>query len=108
MAKPASKVRAEEYRNYIGGKWVAPSSGRCVENRSPADTRDLVGRFPASTSEDVDRAVMAAPDALTSSRKTPAPRRAEILFKVGEILIRRKEEFALANTPEMAKVIKET
>src|SRR5260370_41858062 len=106
MAKPASKVRAEEYRNYIGGKWVAPSSGRYVENRSPADTRELVGRFPASTSEDVDRAVRAAADALTSWRKTPAPRRAEILFKVGEILIRRKEEFARDMTREMGKVLK--
>jgi acyl-CoA reductase-like NAD-dependent aldehyde dehydrogenase len=107
MAKPASKVKAEEYRNYIAGKWVAPSSGRHIENRSPADNRELVGRFPASTSEDIDRAVKAAADALTSWRKTPAPRRAEILFKVGEILIRRKEDFARDMTREMGKVLKE-
>jgi acyl-CoA reductase-like NAD-dependent aldehyde dehydrogenase len=107
MAKPAGKVKATDYRNYIGGEWVAPSSGNYIESRSPADSRDLVGRFPASTAEDVDRAVEAASAAFPKWRKTPAPRRAEILFKVGEILIRRKEEFSRAMTREMGKVIKE-
>ncbi|HKS41184.1 MAG TPA: aldehyde dehydrogenase family protein [Blastocatellia bacterium] len=108
MAKPARKVKAEEYRNYIAGEWVAPSTGSYIENRNPADTRDLVGRFPASNAEDVDRAVSAAVDAFTKWRKTPAPRRAEILFTAGEILIKRKEEFARAMTREMGKVVKET
>ncbi|HKV37758.1 MAG TPA: aldehyde dehydrogenase family protein [Blastocatellia bacterium] len=107
MAKPASKVRTREYKNYIGGKWVDPASGTYLENRNPADTRDLVGRFPASQAEDVNRAVEAAADALVKWRKTPAPRRAEMLFRAGEILIRRKEEFACAMTREMGKVIKE-
>jgi acyl-CoA reductase-like NAD-dependent aldehyde dehydrogenase len=107
MARPARKVKAEEYRNYIAGEWVAPSSGNYIENRNPADTRDLIGRFPASTAEDVDRAVSAAADAFQKWRKTPAPRRAEILFTVGEILIKRKEEFARAMTREMGKVLKE-
>ena len=108
MAKPARKVKAEEYRNYIAGEWVAPSSGSYIENRNPADTRDMVGRFPASNAEDVDRAVSAAADAFNKWRKTPAPRRAEILFTAGEILIKRKEEFARAMTREMGKVVKET
>ena len=108
MAKPASKVKPEAYRNYIGGKWVSPASGRYLENRNPAVTSDLIGRFPASTGEDVEMAVEAASAAFTSWRKTPAPRRAEILFRVGEILIRRKEEFARDMTREMGKVLKET
>src|SRR5262249_16760382 len=108
MAKPASKVKVEGYLNYIAGKWVAPSSGKYIDNRNPADTRELIGRFPASTSEDVDRAVKAAAEALTSWRKTPAPRRAEVLFRVGEILIQRKEQFARDMTREMGKVLKET
>ncbi|HEY7547264.1 MAG TPA: aldehyde dehydrogenase family protein, partial [Blastocatellia bacterium] len=107
MAKPAAKVKASEYRNYIGGQWVAPFSGEYIENRNPADSRDLVGRFPASTEEDVNRAVAAAAEAFSKWRKVPAPRRAEILFKAGEILIRRKEEFARAMTREMGKVFKE-
>jgi len=89
MAKPAGKVKAEQYRNYIGGEWVAPASGEYIENRNPADSRELVGMFPASTSEDVDRAVNAASEAFHKWRKTPAPRRAEILYKAGEISIER-------------------
>ncbi|MEW6126358.1 MAG: aldehyde dehydrogenase family protein [Acidobacteriota bacterium] len=106
MAKPAAKIKHE--CNFINGKWVAPASGEYLENRNPADTRELVGRFPASNAEDVNQAVAAAKAAFQIWRKTPAPRRAEILFKAGEILIRRKDEFARAMTREMGKVLKET
>lgn len=107
MVKPATKVRPEQYLNYIGGEWVAPASGNYLDNYNPADTRDLVGRFPASNSEDVNRAVDIAAEAFKSWRKVPAPRRAEILFKAGEILIQRKEECARDMTREMGKVLKE-
>ena len=107
MAKPAAKIRPE-YRNYIAGEWVAPKSGSYIENRNPADTRELVGRFPASNAEDVERAVGVAAEAFQRWRKVPAPRRAEILFKAGEILIQRKEAFATDMTREMGKVLKET
>jgi aldehyde dehydrogenase (NAD+) len=108
MAKPASKVKTSEYRNYINGQWVAPKSGDYIEDRNPADTRDLVGRFPASTQEDVEMAVEAASEAFAKWRKVPAPRRAEILFRAGEILIGKKEGYARDMTREMGKVIKET
>ena len=108
MAKPASKVKTETHRNYINGEWLAPSSADYIENRNPADRRDLVGQWPASTADDVDQAVQAAAEAFQQWRKTPAPRRAEILFKAGELLIHRKDEFARAMTREMGKVFKET
>jgi alpha-ketoglutaric semialdehyde dehydrogenase len=108
MAKPAAKVKAHEYSNYIGGEWTAPSSGDYIDNTNPADTNDLVGRFPASAAEDIDRAVNIAAEAFQTWRKVPAPRRAELLFKAGEILIQRKEEFARDMTREMGKVLKET
>ena len=107
MAKPAAKVRPE-YRNYIAGEWVVPKSGSYIESRNPADTRELVGRFPASSAQDVDHAVGVAAEAFQKWRKVPAPRRAEILFKAGEILIQRKEPFARDMTREMGKVLKET
>ncbi|HYE66595.1 MAG TPA: aldehyde dehydrogenase family protein [Pyrinomonadaceae bacterium] len=104
----AARPSVKTYHNYIGGEWVASASGETSENLNPADTRDTVGRFPISTKEDVDRAVEAAMSAYERWRRTPAPRRAEILFRLGEILMRRKERYAAEMTREMGKVLKET
>src|SRR2546421_4412294 len=106
--RAANRSRTKTYQNYIGGRWVPSAGGEWIENINPADTRDVVGRFPSSTEEDVDRAVAAARDAADKWRRLPAPRRAEILFRLGEILIRRKDAFAREMTREMGKVLKET
>src|SRR5213080_2966801 len=106
--RTANRSRSKTYQNYIGGRWVPSAGGEWVENINPADTRDVVGRFPRSTREDVDAAVAAAGEAFNRWRRTPAPRRAEILFRLGEILIRHKETFAADMTREMGKVLKET
>jgi acyl-CoA reductase-like NAD-dependent aldehyde dehydrogenase len=104
----APRAATKTYHNYIGGQWVASASGEWFENVNPADTRDTLGRFPLSTKEDVDAAVESARNAFDRWRRTPAPRRAEILFRLGEILIRNKERFAAEMTREMGKVLKET
>ena len=109
MAKPAAKIKIKKTEcNYINGEWIAPSSNDFIENRNPADTRELIGKVPASNADDVDRAVRAATEAFQTWRKVPAPRRAEILFKAGELLLQRKDEYARAMTREMGKVLRET
>ncbi|HVN81212.1 MAG TPA: aldehyde dehydrogenase family protein [Terriglobia bacterium] len=97
-----------EFRNYIGGEWVPSSSGKTFENRNPANRQEVLGVFQKSNSKDVEAAIDAAGDAYKRWRLTPAPRRAEILFRVGEILLRQKEEYARQMTCEMGKVITET
>src|SRR3712207_4834787 len=101
----AAQTRAavKSYPNYIGGEWVSSASGEWFENTNPADTRDVVGRFPASDASDVERAVSAARDAADKWRRLPAPRRAEILFRLGEILIRNKDRFAREMTRERSE-----
>jgi alpha-ketoglutaric semialdehyde dehydrogenase len=94
------------YRNYIGGEWVPAASGRTTENHNPA-TGALLGHFPQSDQTDVDRAVAAAAAAFRTWRLHPAPRRGEILYRVAEILARRKEEIARSMTEEMGKVLVE-
>jgi len=96
------------FKNLIGGEWVESRTGKTFENLNPADTRDIVGIFQASDSEDIDDAVAAASAAWEKWRLVPAPRRAEIIFRCGEILAQRKEEFARDMTREMGKVLKET
>ncbi len=110
MATPKAKLNAkpETYKNYIGGRWVKSASGATMENRNPADTRDVIGHFPASTAEDVDAAVNAAVEAFPKWRATPAPKRAETLYRLGQILLERKEQFAVDMTREMGKVLKES
>ena len=105
--KKSTRTRVNSYQNFIGGRWVSSNSGEWIENRNPADTRDLVGRFPQSTARDVDAAVAAAKEAFDGWRRTPAPKRAEILFRAGEILIRDKEKYTRDMTREMGKVLKE-
>ncbi|MGI9167316.1 MAG: aldehyde dehydrogenase family protein [Pyrinomonadaceae bacterium] len=107
-ARSVSRASVKTYQNFIGGKWVPSESGEVFENINPADTRDIVGRFPLSTSDDVNAAANAAQGAFDRWRHTPAPRRAEILFRLGEILIRNKDTFAADMTREMGKVLKET
>ncbi len=110
MAQPKAKLSAksEVYKNYIGGRWVKPASGELMENRNPADRRDLIGLFPASNAADVEAAVDAAIEAYPKWKATPAPKRAEILYRLGQILIDRKEQYSTEMTREMGKVLKET
>ncbi|MCU1309759.1 MAG: Aldehyde dehydrogenase [Candidatus Angelobacter sp.] len=99
---------AKVYKNYIGGEWVESRTGKTFENLNPADTRDVVGIFQASGKEDVEDAVAAAKTAFEKWRLVPAPKRAEIIFRAGEILTERKEDYARDMTREMGKVLKET
>lgn len=96
-----------EYMNLIGGKWVKSESGRTFPNHNPA-TRELVGTFQRSSQKDTDAAVEAAAEAYKSWRLVPAPKRAEFLYKVGDIMKARKEELARIETREMGKIIDET
>ena len=104
----ATASASRPYQNYIGGEWVAPKSGKTIENRNPANTDEVIGVFPLSAREDVDAAVAAAKAAYKGWRLTPAPKRAEILYRVAEILVKRKEEFSRDMTREMGKVLAET
>jgi aldehyde dehydrogenase (NAD+) len=91
------------YQNYIGGEWVDAASGETFESYNPA-TGELIGVFPKSSEEDVDRAVEAAKEAYESWRLVPAPKRAEILFRVGQRFIDRKDELTELMVQEMGKV----
>ncbi len=96
------------FKNFINGEWVAAKNNSTIENRNPANTDEIIGVFPQSGPEDVDAAVAAAKSAFKSWRLTPAPKRAEILFRVAELLVKHKEDFSRDMTREMGKVLAET
>ncbi len=97
----------KEFKNYINGKWQPAKSGKTFQSINPANPADIVGIFPASDKQDVDEAVAAAKKAYEDWRLYPAPKRAEILFRAGQIFIERKEELARELTREMGKVLAE-
>jgi alpha-ketoglutaric semialdehyde dehydrogenase len=96
------------YRNFINGEWVESVTHECFEDLNPADRSELVGLFPRSTPEDVNRAVEAACEAYKSWRLLPAPKRGEILFRAARLLVERKDTMAEQMTLEMGKVLAET
>ena len=99
---------AKTFKNFIGGSWVAPATGQYFEDRNPADTADLIGRFPDSGSRDVEAAVRSARRGFELWASTPAPERGDVLRRVGDLLTARKEAIAAAATREMGKVLAET
>src|SRR5260370_15832236 len=103
----ATEVPATLFKNCINGECVESTSGVAFEDCNPANTRELVGMFPRSNAEDVDAAVLAAAEAYQSWRLVPAPKRAEILYRAAETLVRRKDDLARDMTREMGKVLAE-
>ncbi|MDX2056370.1 MAG: aldehyde dehydrogenase family protein, partial [Gemmatimonadales bacterium] len=99
---------AKTFRNFIAGDWVAPATGAYFDNRNPADRTDLIGRFPDSAPVDLERAVAAAKRGFERWSKVPAPARGDILRRIGDLLVERKDRLADAMTREMGKVLAET
>src|SRR5579864_5185888 len=99
---------SRSHKNFINGDWVEARRGNTFENRNPANTGELVGIFPSSTHEDVNDAVDAAKAAFKQWRLVPAPRRAEILYRAAEALVKRKEDLSRDMTREMGKPLSET
>ncbi len=100
-------AEAKSYRNFIDGEWVESADRDAFEDRNPADRSEVVGTFQSSAPADVDSAVESARRAMRRWRQVPAPKRAEYLFRMGEILLKRKEEYAREMTREMGKPIRE-
>src|SRR5260370_12848305 len=80
-----------QYQNYIGGKWQSAQSGQTFPNYNPA-TGEILGYFPLSGEAEANAAVAAARAAFEKWRLVPAPKRGEILYRVGELLKERSEE----------------
>lgn len=96
----------QAYGFYIGGKWTNPRDRKRLETINPA-TGDVLATFPQGTKEDVAAAVKAAKDSFGKWRRTPAPRRGELLLEAARIFRKRKEELGRIVTMEVGKVIAE-
>ncbi len=95
------------YGNFIGGKFVEPVRGQYFDNPSPI-TGKLLCQVARSTAEDVERALDAAHAAAPAWGKTSATERANLLNKIADRLESNLEKFAIIETLDNGKPIRET
>lgn len=90
---------------YLNGQWVAPGSGETIEVFN-ATTEEVMGRVPAATAEDADKAVKAARAAFPGWSATSREYRAELLTKVHEGIVAHTDDIADTVTGEVGMPIK--
>jgi len=92
-------------KNFIAGEWVEAS--QAAPDLNPSNTDDVVGEFPRGSRADAERAIAAAKDALPAwSRSTPQERH-DILKRVGDEIIARKDELGRLLSREEGKTLPE-
>jgi aldehyde dehydrogenase (NAD+) len=96
------------YGLFIGGEFVEPRSGRYFDTINPA-TEEKLADVAEAGPEDVDVAVKAARGSWeTSWRDLPGRDRAKFLYRVARALQERSREFAVLESMDGGKPIKES
>ena len=103
-----SIVRLQErYGLFVGGEWLEPKSGEYFTTISPRDESPLAEVAQAGAA-DVGLAVDAARDAFGTWSQLPGSERAKYLFRIARILAERSREFAVLESLNGGKPIKES
>jgi malonate-semialdehyde dehydrogenase (acetylating) / methylmalonate-semialdehyde dehydrogenase len=90
--------------HWIDGQVVASTSGRSGPVYDPA-TGEVQAEVDLASAEELDRAVAVAKAALPAWRATNLSRRAEIMFRVRELIDANRKEIATILTKEHGKVL---
>src|SRR5207247_2737608 len=95
----ASFLKGGPKKLFIGGRWVEAASGKTFDTIDPA-TGEVLARVAEGAAEDIDRAVAAARKSFDRGtwRELPPAERAKVLWKVGDLLEERANEFAQLET----------
>jgi aldehyde dehydrogenase (NAD+) len=108
---PESKdiVRLQDrYGLFIGGEFVEPKSGRWFPTIDPSN-ETVLAEVAEAGEEDVDVAVTAARSAyVTAWRDLPGSERAKYLYRIARALQERAREFAVLESMNGGKPIKES
>jgi aldehyde dehydrogenase len=95
------------YDHFIGGKWVAPSSGEYFDNISPVDGQAFT-KAARGNKADIDLALDAAHQAFPSWSTTPAAARAKVLLDIADVIEENLEMLARVETIDNGKALRET
>src|SRR5215212_8597106 len=92
-------------KNFIAGEWVAAANA--APDVNPSNTGDVVGEFPRGSRADAQAAIAAARDAFPAwSRSSPQDRH-DILKRIGDEIIARKDELGRILSREEGKTLPE-
>jgi aldehyde dehydrogenase (NAD+) len=96
------------YKLYIDGKWTESSSTVSIPVMNPA-TGEQLTTVPDANAQDVDRAVHAARRAFETGvwRKMDVSARERIIWRVGELIEKNKEELGLLESLNNGKTFQE-
>ncbi|MFL6014573.1 MAG: aldehyde dehydrogenase family protein, partial [Gaiellaceae bacterium] len=96
----------ESYGHFVGGEWLEPSATYTTISPSSEEPLAQIGQ---ATAEEVDAAVGAARDAFSNGWSAlPGSERAKYLFRIARILQERSREFAVLESLNGGKPIKES
>jgi aldehyde dehydrogenase (NAD+) len=95
------------YDLFIDGRWTAPARGRYVPTVNPA-TEEPLAEVAEGTAADIDAAVGAARAAWPAWAARPARDRAKFVYRIARQLLERAREFAVLETLDGGKPIKES
>ncbi|MGA1591449.1 MAG: aldehyde dehydrogenase family protein, partial [Candidatus Nanopelagicaceae bacterium] len=110
---PAPESRAvvklqNDYGHFINGKWVAPLSKKKFASINPA-TEEILAKVSQGSAADIDKAVKAARIAYNKVWSKTKPReRSKYLFRIARLIQERSREFAVLETLDNGKPIRET
>jgi aldehyde dehydrogenase (NAD+) len=102
----STATAARAGRHLIAGRWLAPA-GQYFESRSPANTDEIVGRFPRATAAEADQAVAAARAAFPAWRRASRIHRAELFDNLAQLVKREADSLAELMARECGKVVSE-
>src|SRR5207244_1426881 len=98
----------QRHELFIGGKFLAPHSGKYFDSVNPA-TEEKLSEIAAADEHDVDSAVQAARRAYEKVwRKLPGRERGKYLYRVARIIQEKARELAVLETIDGGKPIKES
>jgi len=106
--KPGSVVKVKEaYGNFIGGRWLPPTTGVYSDNLSPATAR-VICQVPKSGPQDIELALDAAHAAKDGWGETSLTERAAVLNKIADAMTANLEMLAVAESWDNGKPVRET
>ena len=99
---------AASYDLFIGGKFVKAKKGKSFDTINPA-TEEVLAKIAYADKLDIDLAVKTARSAYTKIwSKMPAKERGKYLYRIARILQERAREFAVVETLDNGKPIRES